>query len=133
MSPKHPKKLTIQILLVDDDPHIRLLGQEFLEKLGYDVETAGEGGEVLEKVQQGQFPDLVILDFQLPGMSGLEVCRQLKTLDPGVKVLVASGFFSAREIEELRAGGAVGFLHKPFRLRELRSRIEEILQASSED
>jgi CheY-like chemotaxis protein len=133
MSPEHPKKLTIQILLVDDDPHIRLLGQEFLEKLGYDVETAGEGGEVLEKVQQGQFPDLVILDFQLPGMSGLEVCRQLKTLDPGAKVLVASGFFSAREIEELRAVGAVGFLHKPFRLRELQSRIEEILQASSED
>ena len=133
MSPEYPRKPTIQILLVDDDPHIRLLGRELLEKLGYVVETAGEGGEVLEKVQQGPFPDLVILDFYLPGMSGLEVFRRLKSLDPGAKVLVASGFSSAREIEELRAEGAAGFLNKPFRLRELRSRIEEILQASSED
>lgn len=123
----------IQIFLVDDDPHVRSLGRELLEKLGYEVETAGEGGEVLEKIQQGPFPDLVILDFHLPGMSGLEVCRRLKTLDPGAKVLMASGFFSAREIEELRAGGAAGFLNKPFRLRELQSRIEEILQASPED
>jgi CheY-like chemotaxis protein len=122
----------IQILLVDDDPHIRSLGRELLEKLGYGVETAGEGEKVLEKMQQGPFPDLVILDFHLPGMSGLEVCRRLKTLDPRAKVLVASGFFSAREIEELKAGGAAGFLHKPFRLKELQSRVEEILQASPE-
>jgi CheY-like chemotaxis protein len=122
----------IQILLVDDDPHIRSLGRELLEKLGYGVETAGEGEKVLEKMQQGPFPDLVILDFHLPGMSGLEVCRRLKTLDPGAKVLVASGFFSTREMEELRAGGAAGFLHKPFRLRDLQSQVEEILQASPE-
>ena len=113
--------------MVDDDPHIRSLGGELLEKLGYGVETAGEGREVLEKVQQGPFPDLVILDFHLPGMSGLEVCRRLKTLDPGAKVLVASGFFSKQEMAELREAGAAGFLYKPFRVAGLKSRIEEIL------
>ena len=48
-------------------------------------------------------------------------------------MLVASGFFSAREIEQLRAAGAEGFLHKPFRLKELQSQIEEILRESSEN
>jgi CheY-like chemotaxis protein len=132
MSSRHPNRPVIHVLLVDDDPHIRSLGRELLEKLGYDVETAGEGEKALGKFQQGQFPDLVILDYHLPGMSGLEVCRRLKTLNPEVKVLVASGFFSAREMEQLRVAGAAGFLHKPFRLRELQSQIEEILEASSE-
>jgi CheY-like chemotaxis protein len=117
----------IQILLVDDDHHIRSLGRELLEKMGYGVETAENGEEVLEKLHQGRPLDLVILDYHLPGMSGLEVMQRLKTLYPGTEVLVASGFFSNREKEALTAGGARGFLDKPFRLRELRSRIEEVL------
>jgi CheY-like chemotaxis protein len=117
----------IQILLVDDDLHIRSLGRELLEKLGYGVETAENGEEVLKKLHQGRPLDLVILDYHLPGMSGLEVMRRLKTLYPGIEVLVASGFFSNREKEQLTAGGARGFLDKPFRMRELKSLIEEVL------
>jgi two-component system cell cycle sensor histidine kinase/response regulator CckA len=125
------KTPTIQILLVDDDLHIRSLGRELLEKLGYGVETAENGEEVLEKFHQGRPLDLVILDYHLPGMNGLEVIQRLKTLYPEAEVLVASGFFTNREKELLTAGGARGFLDKPFRLGELRSRIEEILGAYS--
>lgn len=132
MPPKQPEKSRRQILLVDDDAHIRSLGRELLERLGYGVETAERREEVLERFQQGRSPDLVILDYHLPGISGLEVCRRLMTLAPGVKLLVASGFFSAREIEELKAAGAAGFLPKPFRLRELQSQIEEIFRKLSE-
>jgi two-component system, cell cycle sensor histidine kinase and response regulator CckA len=117
----------IQILLVDDDLHIRSLGRELLEKMGYGVETAESGEEALEKFHQGRPLDLVILDFHLPGMSGLEVVQKLQALYPGTEVLVASGFFSNREKEALTAGGARGFLDKPFRLKDLRSRIEEVL------
>jgi CheY-like chemotaxis protein len=124
---KNPETLAISILLVDDDPHIQTLGRELLENLGYGVETAGDGEEVLKKFHQGQPPDLVILDYHLPGMSGLEVFRRLRSSYPGAKVLMASGFFSTREMEELRAGGAAGLLGKPFRLGELQSRIEEVL------
>jgi len=123
---RHPEKPGIQVLLVDDDPLIRSLGQELLERLGYEVETAENGEEVLEKLHQGEPPGLVILDYHMPGMSGLEVCRQLKILAPDTKILVASGFFSAPEIEQLRASGAAGFLHKPFRLKELQFQIEEV-------
>jgi CheY-like chemotaxis protein len=121
------KPSRVQILLVDDDPHIRSLGREILEKLGYGVETAENGEEVLAKFSQGRPLDLVILDYHLPGMNGLEVIQRLKRFYPGVEVLVASGFFSIQDREQLTAGGATGFLCKPFRLGELRSRIEAIL------
>jgi two-component system, cell cycle sensor histidine kinase and response regulator CckA len=117
----------IRILLVDDDLHIRTLGREILEKLGYAVETAGTGEEVLARFRQGQPLDLVILDCHLPGMSGLEVVRQLQAQYPGVGVLAASGYFSSRDKDQLKAGGARGFLCKPFRMGELRSRIAEVL------
>uniref|UniRef100_A0A7C3UXM1 Response regulator n=1 Tax=Desulfobacca acetoxidans TaxID=60893 RepID=A0A7C3UXM1_9BACT len=125
------KTPTMQILLVDDDRHIRSLGQELLEKLGYAVETAADGEEVLEMLHQGRPLDLVILDYHLPGMSGLEEMRNLKRIQPKAEVLVASGFFSNREKEQLMAGGARGFLDKPFRLGELKSRIEELLEERS--
>lgn len=122
---------TIRILLVDDDLHIRSLGRELLEKLGYKVETAENGEEVLEMACQGRPLDLVILDYHLPDMGGLEVMRKLKSIYPGAEVIMASGFFSNREKEQLTAGGAGGFLDKPFRLGELRARIEGILAKRS--
>jgi len=121
----------VRILLVDDDPYIRSLGREILEKLGYEVETAETGEEVLAKLHQGRPLDLVILDYHLPGISGPEVIQRLKTVCPGAEVLVASGFFSNRDREQLTAGGATGFLCKPFRLAELRARIEEVLGGRS--
>jgi two-component system, cell cycle sensor histidine kinase and response regulator CckA len=121
----------LHILLVDDDPHIRSLGREILEKLGYGVETAKNGEEVLARLQRDQPLDLVILDYHLPGMSGLEVMQRLKASRPGAEVLVASGFFSNQDQERLTAGGATGFLCKPFRLGELKSRIEEVLREHS--
>jgi CheY-like chemotaxis protein len=117
----------IQILLVDDDLHIRSLGRELLESLGYGVETAESGEEVFEKFHQGQPLDLVILDYHLPGIGGLEVVQRLKALSPGTEVLMASGFFTNREKEALTAEGARSFLDKPFRLKELKSRLEEVL------
>lgn len=120
--------LRAQILLVDDDPYIRSLGREILERLGYGVETAENGDEVLAKINRGQPLDLVILDYHLPGMSGLEVVRRLQILSPGALVLVASGFFSNQDREQLTANGATGFLYKPFRLGELQARIEGILK-----
>jgi two-component system, cell cycle sensor histidine kinase and response regulator CckA len=119
---------SIRILLVDDDPLILSLGGELLEKIGYEVETAALGEEVVERFQQDPPPDLVILDCNLPGLSGLEVMRRLLTSHPGAKVLMASGFFSHQEMAELKAAGAAGFLAKPFRIGAAKSLIEEILQ-----
>jgi CheY-like chemotaxis protein len=119
------------ILLVDDDPMIRSLGKELLEHLGYRVLTARDGDEAMAGYQAQGLVDLVILDFHLPGQSGLAVLENLRALDPGSRVLMASGYFSPQETCRLQAGGASGLILKPFRLGELQTRIRQALAGVS--
>ena len=118
-----PEKPPRTILLVDDDPLILELGRELLEYLGYRVETAAEAVQALE-VFQSQGADLVILDYQLPGADGYQLLQGLRALAAGVRVLVASGFLSNRDLARLQAGGIQGIIYKPFRLAELQRQIE---------
>jgi CheY-like chemotaxis protein len=115
------------ILLVDDDPLIRSLGKELLEHLGYEVEAAGNGREALESYRRLGKVDLVILDYYLPDRDGLQVLQDLLALDPGVRVLVASGFIPSQEADLTREMGAAGLICKPYRLAELEDRIREVL------
>jgi two-component system cell cycle sensor histidine kinase/response regulator CckA len=114
------------ILLVDDDPLILELGREQLEHLGYRVETAAEAAQALE-IFQRQGADLVILDYQLPGLDGYQLLQELRALAAGVRVLVATGFLSNRNLARLQAGGIQGIIYKPFRLAELQRQIEAAL------
>lgn len=114
------------ILLVDDDPLILELGRELLTHLEYRVETASNAAQALE-VFQRQGADLVLLDYQLPGMDGYQLFQELRALDAGVRVLVASGFLSEREASCLREGGVRGIIYKPFRLAELQRQIQAAL------
>ncbi len=121
------------ILLVDDDPLIRRLGRELLENLGFKVATAQDGPEALKIYGGLGRADLVILDYYLPGQDGGEVLLELRALDAGVRVLMASGFFTAEEANRLLAAGAVGLIYKPYRLKELQGRIGEILTGRPEE
>jgi two-component system cell cycle sensor histidine kinase/response regulator CckA len=124
------KKMPTTILLVDDDPLIRVLGQELLEHLGYRVETAGDGSEALKKYRQGR-ADLVVLDFYLPDQNGCQVLREFKALDARARVLMASGFFSSQEAASLKKEGALGLISKPYRLTDLEHRIQAVLAGQS--
>ena len=75
---EHPR-----VLVVDDDPFMRLLVCEALTTIGMRVEEAGEGRQALDSVRRAP-PELVILDIELPGMDGLETCRALREL-PGAR------------------------------------------------
>ena len=125
------KKPLTTILLVDDDPLIRVLGQELLEHLGYRVETAGDGSEALEKFQKMKRVDLVVLDYCLPGQNGYEVLKGFKILDKRARVLVASGFLSSQDLASLKKEGALGTINKPYRLTELQHRIKAVLGGRS--
>jgi two-component system cell cycle sensor histidine kinase/response regulator CckA len=128
---KKSSKPPLTILLVDDDPLIRVLGQELLEHLGYRVVTAADGPEALEKFQRMGLVDLVLLDYYLPGLTGLQVIRRFKALDQRARVLVASGTFSPRDLDCLKAEGALGLIHKPYRLTDLHQRIQLVLAGQS--
>jgi CheY-like chemotaxis protein len=125
------KKPTPIILLVDDDPLIRGLGQELLEHLGYRVETAGDGSEALKKFQGMKRVDLVVLDYYLPGQNGYEVLKEFKMLDKRARVLVASGFLTSQDMANLKEEGALGLINKPYRLADLQHRIKAVLAGRS--
>ncbi|MBI2374845.1 MAG: response regulator transcription factor [Deltaproteobacteria bacterium] len=117
------------VLVVDDDPHIREVVGFALSSAGHDVAHAADGRQALE-LARSRAPDLVVLDIMMPGMDGIEACRQLRTFST-VPVL----FLSAKDDELDRVIGLeVGgddYVTKPFGTRELVSRVKAMLRRSS--
>lgn len=100
------------ILHVDDEAGVRKI---VLRALGKDYEcmVAGSGTEALEVFKSGDI-DLVISDFNMPGMNGLELLKALKAIDPNLKVIILSGGLTTEQMQTLREAGAVAILEKPF-------------------
>src|SRR5579864_735146 len=115
-----------RILLVDDERAIVESLRYALEKEGYEVLEAGEGGEALELARRSS-PDLVLLDIMLPGMSGFEICRVLRQ-ESTVPILM----LTARGDEPDRIVGldlgADDYITKPFSLREVLARVRAALR-----
>jgi len=116
------------ILIVDDEKILLEGWKEELTLAGYSVKTAESGKEALEMIKDDK-PDIVITDLVMPGMNGVEVCRQVKGIYPDVEVLFVSGH--PREIEKhlmdfLKAGGRDEFLRKPMIENELIEVIEKV-------
>ncbi len=108
------------ILLVDDDEVLTGLLREILEAAGYRVLTAFSGLEALEIYEAwGGDIDVVLLDMIMPGMGGAETFRKLKGMDPGVAVVIISGYSLPDEVRELLAQGCRAFLQKPFLIPDL--------------
>ncbi len=108
------------VLVVDDEPMVLAFSREGLKRLGYEVLTATDGQQACEVFQShsGQI-DIVLLDLVMPGITGLETCRRLREVNPGLKVILSAGFTSAEVVREARLAGAVGFIGKPYSLEEL--------------
>lgn len=116
------------ILVVDDDPEILELNQEALEALGYAVQKAATGEEALAIYrEQGDNIALVLLDLNMPGMGGHRCLQELLRLDPAVKVVIASGYTAGGHGKDLLSSGAMGFLGKPYQLKELAALVREVL------
>ena len=117
------------ILLVDDEEIILEVGVPILEQLGYQVRVAKNGTEALETYHLNmEGIDLVILDMIMPDMSGSEVFDGLKEMNPGVKVLLASGYSIDGPAAGIMARGCNGFIQKPFVLSKLSLLLRDILK-----
>lgn len=118
-----------RVLLVDDDADIRDVVGAMLEAVGLTVEPVTSAEEALERVRERHF-DLLVLDWSLPGMTGLELCRQVRR-EPqfsGLPVLFLSAHSSSKDIVEAFASGADDYVSKPFRAPELGARIFGLLR-----
>jgi two-component system phosphate regulon response regulator PhoB len=116
------------ILVVDDDQDIRELVAFKLEQLGFEVHAEADGETGLAAVMQLQ-PDLVLLDWMMPKLTGVEVCKMLRegTENSGVPVILLTARAQEADIERGFAAGADDYIVKPFSPRELASRVEAVL------
>jgi CheY-like chemotaxis protein len=118
------------VLVVDDEPEIRLLVQRMLGAKGYEVEVASDGAEAVEKAER-LVPDLVLLDAMLPKLHGFEACRRIKasprTRHVPVMMMTAiyRGWRFAQDAKD--SYGAADYVEKPFRLDDLLRRVEAAL------
>jgi two-component system KDP operon response regulator KdpE len=119
----------MKILVIDDEPQIRRAVRAGLEPDGYTVLLAASGEEGLDQAALHN-PDLVILDLSMPGMDGLEMCRQLRGWSQ-VPILVLSVHEGEREKVAALDLGADDYVTKPFSLEELRARIRALLRRRS--
>lgn len=121
------------ILLVEDEDLVLDVGVRLLEMLGYTVIGAGGGSEAL-KIYTGNREkiDLVILDLIMPDMGGGEVYNRLKEINPGVKVILSSGYSIDGQATEIMKSGCDGFIQKPFNMSQLSAKVREVLDKEKE-
>jgi len=118
------------VLLVDDEEFIRDLGSRILTKAGYTVITASNGKDALA-VFQRRIDEiaLVLLDVIMPGMGGKQCLKGLLSLDPSVKVIIASGYSAHGVTKEALASGAREFVNNPYDIRQVLQMVREVLAA----
>lgn len=117
-----------KVLIVDDEKALRVLIAGTLEIGDYNILEADNGIDALEIVKQEK-PDLIILDVMMPGMSGYEVCKQIKTNPDlaNIKILILTAKGQQSDKEAAKEARADYYLAKPFSPMELLSLVEEIL------
>lgn len=119
-----------RVLIVEDDDSIALALEFVLGREGYEHDRVADGTEALQLIRDRR-PDLVLLDVMLPGLSGYEICHQVRH-DPaiaGVRILMMTARGSAQDQRRARELGADGFVAKPFELESLRREVRRLLSA----
>ncbi len=117
----------IRVLVVDDEQGIRDLLSFELGSQGYQVVTAVDGVDALEKMRNGKF-QLVITDLKMPRMGGMEALAEIKKIDPNVEVILATGFGTIEAAVSAMKCGAYDFVQKPYNIHEVSALIEKALE-----
>jgi PAS domain S-box-containing protein len=117
------------VLLVDDEEVMLKVGTELLETMGYKVLLARDGKEAIEVYRDHHKTiDLVLLDMVMPHIGGGKAYDHMKEINPNVKVLLTSGYGVDGQATEILQRGCNGFIQKPFTMKDLSTRIKEVLE-----
>ncbi len=117
----------VRVLVVDDEETVRDLLQRVMKEAGYDVVTAANGQEALDKVSQLN-AGVVLLDIRMPGMSGMEVLQQITTNWPETCVVMISAVADTQTAVDAMKLGAYDYIIKPFNLDEVVRKVQEAIE-----
>lgn len=115
------------ILIVDDQPGIRMLLEELFRREEYTTKTAKNGIEALKQVEE-KVPDCVLLDMKMAGINGIDVLKKLASNWPQLPVFMMTAYDDTELIDEALAIGAVNFFVKPFDIFEVRDMVNALLK-----
>jgi two-component system cell cycle sensor histidine kinase/response regulator CckA len=119
------------ILVVDDEAHIRAGATQVLEHTGFTVLTAANGQEAVAVFREhAETVRAVLLDLTMPNMDGAATARELRQIRPDVRVVLSSGYTEEEATRQFTDRDLVGFLHKPYMIKDLVSTIRTALEPS---
>jgi two-component system, cell cycle response regulator len=115
----------MKVLVAEDNPVSQLMLRALLDKWGYDVVPARDGIEAWRILESANPPRLAILDWMMPGMDGVELCRRVRTAgrEPYIYILLLTARTESQDLVEGMEAGADDYLTKPFNAHELRVRL----------
>jgi len=116
------------VLLVDDEETVRGIGAEMLKELGFGVLTANDGREAIATYKSNTDINFVILDLTMPHLDGEQCFRELRMLNPDVKVIMSSGFSELEVTQKFVGKGLAGFIQKPYKFSLFREGIMELFK-----
>ena len=129
-----PRGDHVRILLADDDPQVRAITTRILHRQSWEVVTATNGQEAIERwPPDGEPFDLVILDVNMPEMNGYEAFRELRRLHPDARILFISGYAEVPSWRRLVEEGGQPFLAKPFSPRQLVDTVRSLVSDDNGD
>ena len=125
-----PESDQLRLLLVDDEPKLTDFLKMELEVEGYEVEVAADGASGLIALRGEPGPDLVLLDWNLPDFTGLDICRRIRATGMTVPVLMLTGYDEVKDKVEALDAGVDDYLVKPFSIEELLARLRALQRRS---
>ncbi len=119
-----PEEIKADVLLVDDEEQFLKVLSQRLEGRGIKVDTSTSGEDAIKRVEGKDF-DAIILDLAMPGMSGLETLKRIRSENPEVQIIMLTGHSSVEKGVEAIKAGAVDFLEKPADMNKIMEKISE--------
>ena len=119
-----PEEIKANVLVVDDEEQFLKVFSQRLEGRGLKVDTSASGEEALNKVKSKDF-DAIVLDLVMPGMSGIETLKRIRSENPDVQIIILTGHGTIEKSVEAVKEGAVDFLEKPADLSKIMEKIAE--------
>jgi DNA-binding response OmpR family regulator len=127
MPSREPAADSKRILVVDDEKNVRFTVTHALRSDGYEVDAAASGTEGLDRTSQERY-DLILVDLRMPGMTGIDMLRELRRRDPEMPAVIITAYGVPQQLVEAAELGAIDCIRKPFSIQTIRAVVRDVLE-----